>query len=647
MTKHLIHRVTFAFSTEDESQAKREQDKVSRLFRSTLKSALNRIFNRISQSDDIIRIDRLELDLGHFRRHLDEHVLIKALPDMLEKAVRQQVKENKAQVIKGEGDSGTKRHKHPHPQGRIKRASARSTNPNGAKVTGSEHRNTHLDDLPVDFQDFLHEMADFDGEDSAFFEDDFDVESALGYLGQRIDEDSIPPMAFADSNNPGSRAKPDSGAGSGSNSGGHQGAGHIQVQGTDTASHEDAALFCLRTGVFPWWYQNNTFDAMPPIRVLTVENTEDALQLLNRFERDDTLLSRWVAYASLKQKLALLEHWPYGEDGAVLAALMVSVLSQSQSPRWRTTFTKAGVSSLTPFAQTGWRLLLSDKQGLGGMSQAVQKLTAAWQKLPHYAHWLSFLKQAVQQGHFYLPASVASWVSASQWEAGLRQLSRVEALPDEAKLTPVSPLKTQSYTQGPQWHDNDVAIEAVPIGNAGLYFVIPALTDLFTQLNWLEEGWFKDEQYQQKAAHLLNYMVMGDVESSVTDPESSVTESENPSLDEAALPLVKVLCGLHPRDVVWPSVWLSDDEKSQADLCLFQCATQLLNTSKNADVNAVVTSFREGFLQRPGLFAQRGGLWLLRVLPEGRDILLKHAIQLFSSYLLPWMPVALDVEWSE
>ena len=610
MAKHLIHRVTFAFTAESTAQAKRQQDKVSRLFRSSIKAALNQRFNRLSRSDDIILIDRLEVDLGQFRQHLDETKLVQALPEMVEKAVRQQVKENKARIIKGGGASTKKTH-----QGAT--SQSHSQGKRGAGNEGGHASvNPSFADLPDDFQDFLHDMADYAGEEDGFGQDDFDLESALSYLGEQL---NAPDLAGAETSAISQQAD-------GRNGAQEQGEYRDDIassqanegQGLSQTAHDEAALFCLRTGVYPWWYASHLQNGEPPINGLYVTSEEEAKRLLAWFERDEGLFSRWIAYSATAQKKALLDAltltpFSSGKSRLDLADLLLRLASDLSSQQAQAA--ALGLASPDPFLQSAWRLALF---GEGRTSSVTETLHQAWQTQGQYSAWMKWLWH---------------WDNTQPW-------CRKEAASWENTLTPVSPLHAQSYTQGPQWHDNDVAIEAVPISNAGLYFVIPVLTDLFTQLNWLEEGWFKDELYQQKAVHLLNYMVMGDVESSVTDPESK-------GLDEAALPLVKVLCGLHPRDVVWPSVWLSDDEKSQADLCLFQRATPLLNTSKDAEVSAVVAAFREGVLQRPGLFAQRGGLWLLRVLPEGRDILLEQHIQLFSSYLLPWMPVALDVEWGE
>lgn len=88
--RHIIHKQTVTLELPESKDSNLFQDKVSHLLRSDLNGAMENIFDRISAGGEVIRIDKLLLDLGEitpanfeaeFKSRLIEE-LTKALPDI-------------------------------------------------------------------------------------------------------------------------------------------------------------------------------------------------------------------------------------------------------------------------------------------------------------------------------------------------------------------------------------------------------------------------------------------------------------------------------------------------------------------------------------------------------------------------------------
>src|SRR3569623_923247 len=88
MSRHIIHKQTVTLELTNPGDSNLFQDKVSHLLHNGVSSAMEAVFDKISDHDEIIRIDRLELDLGtittagfeaEFRTRLIEE-LTRALP---------------------------------------------------------------------------------------------------------------------------------------------------------------------------------------------------------------------------------------------------------------------------------------------------------------------------------------------------------------------------------------------------------------------------------------------------------------------------------------------------------------------------------------------------------------------------------------
>jgi len=104
--KHYIKRVTVDINTDSRVKAVELQNSFSRLCRGKLKRKLDETFTKILKDNNIehLRIDRLEVDLGKYKRGLDQAKLLRDFPKIITKAITneiaQQVKTNPDITIK-------------------------------------------------------------------------------------------------------------------------------------------------------------------------------------------------------------------------------------------------------------------------------------------------------------------------------------------------------------------------------------------------------------------------------------------------------------------------------------------------------------------------------------------------------------------
>lgn len=164
------------------------------------------------------------------------------------------------------------------------------------------------------------------------------------------------------------------------------------------------------------------------------------------------------------------------------------------------------------------------------------------------------------------------------------------------------------------------------VQNAGLVLLGQFLPTLFTRLDLLDDGEFRNEEARFKAIHILQYLVTGDLETY-----------------EYELTLNKILCHLPLHRPVPRWVDLTETDLAEADQLLHEAIRHwsvLRNTS--------IAGLRETFLQRPGkLSGLETDTWQLKVERKTVDILLDRLPMGwgYSVIRLPWMPKLLFVEW--
>jgi hypothetical protein len=170
----------------------------------------------------------------------------------------------------------------------------------------------------------------------------------------------------------------------------------------------------------------------------------------------------------------------------------------------------------------------------------------------------------------------------------------------------------------------DIGKEQIVIFNSGLVLVHPFLRYFFEGLNLLnKELQFKSEVEAFKAIHLLQFIATG---------QESTPETE--------LPLNKILCGIDVTEPVPLNITLSEEEKEE---CLFLIKTILQRWDALKTANPA--ALRETFLQREGILKQAGQSWNLTIERNTFDLLLERLPWSFRLIKLPWCEQILYVEW--
>jgi len=202
--------------------------------------------------------------------------------------------------------------------------------------------------------------------------------------------------------------------------------------------------------------------------------------------------------------------------------------------------------------------------------------------------------------------------------------------PEPEETHPVSLEKMSTLRAGepalpeePLFSEADVDEEGTYIPHAGVILLHPFLSTCFSRLHWWGEGAFVDEDARQKAVFLMHYLATG--------------RREAP---EYELVLPKVLCGYSPEATMKGSIILTEEEYVEADEMLEMVLVRwdkLKGTS--------VEGLREVFLQRDGKLLRRNDRLTLLVESHSIDLLLDFLPWGLSIVKLPWLPEIIYVEW--
>ena len=165
--------------------------------------------------------------------------------------------------------------------------------------------------------------------------------------------------------------------------------------------------------------------------------------------------------------------------------------------------------------------------------------------------------------------------------------------------------------------------EEVYVADAGLVLLWPFLTHFLRYLGFTEDHRFRDPAAQQRAAAVLRATATG---------EREVVEYQ--------LPLARILCGLALDVPIDPGPPVRDDEAEQGTQLLQAVIARAPVLGKMS-----VPGLRGSFLLRDGVLGVRDGTWLLRVERRGYDLVLDRFPWAFDWLKLPWMEMAMRVEW--
>jgi hypothetical protein len=175
-----------------------------------------------------------------------------------------------------------------------------------------------------------------------------------------------------------------------------------------------------------------------------------------------------------------------------------------------------------------------------------------------------------------------------------------------------------------EWMDNKDDLNKFYVNNAGLVLLWPFLTSFFTVLELYKENKFVNFEAQQKAVHLLQYMVNG-----------------NENQPEHLMALNKILCGLDVSYPIQQEVSLTDKEKEEAN-SLLRAIIKHWTILKSTSVDGL----RETFLQRDGALYKKDQNWNVKVEQKGVDVLLKKIPWGINTIKLSYNKYIIFVEWN-
>ncbi len=216
------------------------------------------------------------------------------------------------------------------------------------------------------------------------------------------------------------------------------------------------------------------------------------------------------------------------------------------------------------------------------------------------------------------PLTIPEKAKRAEIEQALREQDSPVPAPQERSKPKEERLSIPYYEEHPNAGDEYF------ISNAGLAVLAPFMRQYFLRLELLDdEKLFRDEIAQERAVHLLQFLV--------------VWHEERPEFD---LAFNKVLCGVPVAKPIDGDVTIEEHEEAQAAE-LIESAVQAWSTLKNTSVEG----FRTSFLSRQGILRFEGAIWRLQVERTAIDVLLDTVPWPFSVIKQAWMDHPVMVEW--
>lgn len=166
--------------------------------------------------------------------------------------------------------------------------------------------------------------------------------------------------------------------------------------------------------------------------------------------------------------------------------------------------------------------------------------------------------------------------------------------------------------------------EGIFVQNAGLVLLANFFKPFFNQIGLLEGREFKDGKAQLRAVYLYHYLATG--------------EAEN--VEESALVFPKVLAGLDWTDPLPESYPPSKKEQTEATTLLETVASYWTALGKTKP-----ETLQRNFISRPGKLSHDHNGWLLQVEKGVLDILLDRLPWGYGTIRIPWLDEIIHVEW--
>jgi hypothetical protein len=201
------------------------------------------------------------------------------------------------------------------------------------------------------------------------------------------------------------------------------------------------------------------------------------------------------------------------------------------------------------------------------------------------------------------------------------ETASLEDLLDEYEKEKEIRLKKSEEPQKPTLNKDGLEIF---VQNAGLILLHPFLPYLFDGLDLLnKEKRFTDEYRAFRAVHILQYLATNET----ATPEHELT-------------LNKIMCGIEPDEPIPLDVQLTEAEKEEC-INLLHVVLERWEALKTSKPEVL----QEGFLTREGRLSFKGNGWNLFIERTTLDIMLDKLPWSISMIKMPWRDDLIYVEW--
>ncbi len=272
-----------------------------------------------------------------------------------------------------------------------------------------------------------------------------------------------------------------------------------------------------------------------------------------------------------------------------------------------------------------WRVLISEIVVKRSQTDSSALITQVFNSTD-LSSWRGLLDRVIDERK-ESSANDASWNKIAETISDL-QLESTSFKKSNSKITEIEEVLSNINAS----NQEDSGIESVEEGNifyvqsAGVVLLHPFLKRFFENLNLYQQGEFADDACRQRAVCLIHYLATGEV-----------------GTPEYQLVLPKFLCGMPLNAPLDHFIEISNEEQSEGEN-LLRAAIEHWDALGNSSPDWL----REMFIQRDGKLERRDTGWHLQVERKVQDILLSKLPQGWGVGIvkLPWMDEMLSVDWS-
>ncbi len=382
----------------------------------------------------------------------------------------------------------------------------------------------------------------------------------------------------------------------------------------------EALIYFLRRGYFPWWIiENETQELQEKIRKSFEDISDSEYSELLVCIEDEVCFERMIALLGSESLIFLLDREYSSQSlNQIIIAINKAGLELKLDNKVNRAIEKKFLRILFSFKQTAGSI---DGIVISSLKNFIQFIKNDFEKI--FDKYVKVFSEMVSAHVDDVNFKNEILQTIKQNVTGIK--SKAD-FPEKISSNDTDKTKAElkSYIDASKEDaPEDVPIDEIFISNSGLVLLFPYILNFFKNLKLINEDEFISRQHQQRAIHILDYIV-----------------NANEKVYEYQTSLNKILCGL---DVSFPldtDIELTNDEKLECEELMKSVIrnwTALKNTSPDG--------LRNAFLKRKGVIIKQEESYILRVERKSIDILLEKIPWSFSTIKLPWMKKIIHVEW--